>query len=209
MNLSAGGVYAILDAGTVPADQRITSAQAALSGGARMLQYRDKCSDAETARTHAAKLLSACQRAGVPLIINDDVALAAAIGADGVHLGRADSTVAEARERLGPSAIIGATCHASLDAAIAAARDGASYVSFGRFFASATKPHAPPADLSILGQARAHLSLPVVAIGGIDADNGGSLIAAGADWLAASGAIFRAQDVHGAAGRIAGLFCNR
>lgn len=206
MNLAAGGLYAILDAGAVPAAHRAAAAEAALAGGAGMLQYRDKSGDPAAARASAEALLAVCRNTGAPLIINDDIDTADIIGADGVHLGRTDTAVAAARERLGPSAIIGATCHASVDAAALAVRDGASYVSFGRFFPSRTKPGAPPADRTVLEQARQRLSLPIVAIGGVDTDNGASLIAAGADWLAVSNAIFGAGDVRAAAARLAALF---
>lgn len=206
MMLPPRGVYAILDAGTAPCDDLVTLAEAALVGGARMLQYRDKAHDQNTAYANARALLTICRHAGVPLIINDDVALTATIGADGVHLGQTDTNIAHARRHLGAGAIIGATCHASPSAATTAARAGASYVSFGRFFASGTKPDAPPADLAVLEQARKNLSLPLVAIGGVDADNGASLLSAGADWLAISAAIFGATDVRAATAEIAALF---
>lgn len=202
----AGGLYAILDVGTAPATEPVGLAQAALASGAAMLQLRDKVSAPARRHEHARRLLDLCCAAGVPLLINDEVALAADVGAHGVHLGQNDATLAGARQQLGADAIIGVTCHASLEAAHEAARAGASYVSFGRFFASRTKPGAPPADPSILTLARQQLSLPVVAIGGVNADNGGALIAAGADWLAVSGALFGADDVRQAAARIAGLF---
>lgn len=206
MELPAHGLYGILDADTVPARNHVQAAEAALAGGIGMLQYRDKHSDAATTASHARALLAACRQANVPFIVNDAVETAAAIGADGVHLGQADTAVADARNQLGCEAIIGATCHANLDAALAAARAGADYVSFGRFFASTTKPDAPPANPAILEQASKRLAVPVVAIGGVDADNGRILLNAGADWLAVSGAVFGATDQRAAAANIAGLF---
>src|SRR6185295_837555 len=123
---------------------------AALAGGAKLIQYRDKAGDPETRRDSATRLLALCRAQGARLIINDDVELAAAIGADGVHLGAHDTPLAEARRRLGPGAIIGTSCANRLERGLAAQEAGASYVAFGRFFASRTKPDAPQADVALL-----------------------------------------------------------
>ncbi|WP_256364086.1 thiamine phosphate synthase [Rhodanobacter sp. C01] len=177
----------------------------ALAGGARLLQYRDKSAD--TARRHAEAfaLRQLCTTHAVPLIINDDVALAHAVAADGVHLGRDDDDTAAARAVLGEGAIIGVSCYDSLPRAQTAARAGASYIAFGAFFASPTKPLAPHAPLDLLRQSAA-LGVPRVAIGGITPDNAASLVKAGADYLAVISAIFGAADVRAAARRFTDLY---
>jgi thiamine-phosphate pyrophosphorylase len=131
-----------------------TCAQA-LEGGARVLQYRDKTRDASRRLDEARALQSLCARFAVPLIVNDDVELAAAIGAAGVHLGEDDDDLAPARARLGAQAIIGVSCYDSLERARHFAAAGADYLAFGAFFPSPTKPHARRASLDLLRDARA------------------------------------------------------
>jgi thiamine-phosphate pyrophosphorylase len=138
-------------------------------------------------------LLALCQANQVPLVINDDWQLAADIGAAGAHLGRDDGALAQARRGLGPAAILGASCYDQLDLALKAHEAGASYVAFGAFFESGTKPLARRAPLALLAQARA-FGLPTVAIGGITPDNAPVLLAAGADLIAVLGAVFEAAD---------------
>ncbi|RMF15814.1 MAG: thiamine phosphate synthase [Gammaproteobacteria bacterium] len=183
-------LYALLDAGSVPTAQLLDWADAALTAGVGLLQYRDKHADRELRHARATALVARAADTRTPLLINDDVELAREVGASGVHVGRDDTPVARARARLGASAIIGATCHDKLSLAVQAVREGASYVAFGRFFPSGTKPGAPPADLSVLHRAR-QLGVPVVAIGGIDLTNAQQVLSAGADWLAVSGALFQ------------------
>lgn len=201
------GLYAITSE-AICADAAILPrrVEAALKGGAVLIQYRDKKSDAATKRDKAIRLLELCRRYRVPLIINDDTALATAIGADGVHLGRSDGTVVEARRQLGAQAIVGATCGNSLERAQAAIAQGASYVGFGRFFESRTKPEAPPAEIELLGRARAQLQVPICAIGGLTPDNAGRVITAGADLVAAVGGVFGALDIEATAHTYAKLF---
>lgn len=196
------GLYAITDG---PRADLIVAAQAALRGGAAVLQYRDKTDATERRTSEATALLELCRRHGVPLIVNDDVELAAAIGADGVHLGADDDSITAARARLGGEAIIGVSCYASLERARAAAATGADYLAFGAFFASPTKPAAVRANIELL-QAAKPLGLPLVAIGGITPDNTQPLIAAGADFVAAISGIFRGGDPAEAAHRYAALF---
>ena len=196
------GLYAITDG---PRADLQAIAEAALSGGAGMLQYRDKTADLARRRAEATALQALCRTHGVPLIINDDVALAAVVGAAGVHLGELDVDIATARARLGPDAIIGASCYDSLQRARQLAAAGADYLAFGAFFPSPTKPHARHAAPSLLREA-AVLGLPRVAIGGITPDNGGALIDAGADLLAVVSGVFGATDVRAAAHRYAILF---
>lgn len=190
------GLYAITDADLMPDDATLHAAvSAALRGGARIIQYRDK-SDDHSKRLRQARLLAAlCRAAEVPLLINDDVALAAACGAAGVHLGQSDAALTAARRQLGPEAIIGITCHDQLPLALEAEAGSADYVAFGAFFPSRTKPGALPAPLSLLHQARSQLNCPIVAIGGLSVDNAEQVIAGGADMIAVIHALFAQPDI--------------
>ncbi len=178
--------------------------QQALAGGARLVQYRDSGVEGARRQAEALALRVLCSQHGVPLIIEGDVALASALAADGVHLGPQDDA-GMARAMLGAESIIGVSCGDSLQRAQAAARAGASYLSFGVFFESSTKPGAPHAPFELLRQSAA-LGLPRVAIGGITPDNGAALVAAGADYLAAIGALFALGDVRAAAQRFTDLY---
>ncbi|MGH8565213.1 MAG: thiamine phosphate synthase [Gammaproteobacteria bacterium] len=201
------GLYAIADA---ICDERAVSE--AIAGGAVVVQYRAKSKSSEERRRQALVLRRVCHRLKVPLIVNDDPALARTVGADGVHLGRSDATYAIAREVLGPAAIIGVSCYDDLERASEAAAAGADYVAFGSFYPSASKPGAVRAEPALLNRARRRrLSIPVVAIGGITPQNGGRLIGAGADLLAVIGGVFGGcdhpeADPRAAARRYAGLF---
>ncbi|WP_022974854.1 thiamine phosphate synthase [Nevskia ramosa] len=191
MNGSPRGLYAVTPDALADNPSRLLAAcAAALVGGAVLLQYRDKRSAPARREQNAIALLALCRAHGGRLIINDDAALAARIGADGAHLGASDGSLSEARARLGPQALIGASCGDSLARAETAIVAGASYVAFGRYFASNTKPDAPPASLATLTAARSRLVVPLCAIGGITPDNGALLITAGADWLAAVDGLF-------------------
>ena len=176
-----------------------------LDGGAQLLQYRDKTIDHTRRLTEAAALLNLCRRYGTPLIINDDIELAHAVGAHGVHLGESDDDIEQARAVLGAAAIIGVSCYDSLERAQSAATAGASYIAFGAFYSSPTKPLTRPASPMLLYQT-ANLGIPRVAIGGITPDNGGSLIDAGADYLAVISAVFGATNIRAAAQRFAHLY---
>jgi thiamine-phosphate pyrophosphorylase len=179
---------------------------AALKGGAAIIQYRNKALDAHLGAHQACELFKLSKQAGVPFIVNDDVELALRIGADGVHLGKTDGSIAAARARLGAGKIIGASCYNDLDLARRAEQEGADYVAFGSFFASPTKPHAVPAPLGLLGEAKRSLALPVCAIGGITLENARQLIGAGADMVAVISALFNAADVVSAAQQFSQLF---
>ena len=139
------------------------------------------------------------------LIVNDDASLAAEIGADGVHVGEDDASIVAAREIVGPDRLVGASCYNDLERARAAVAAGADYIAFGSFFPSTVKPNARRAELEFLGPARA-LDVPVIAIGGITADNTPTLLGAGADAVAVITAVFDAPDVEAAARAIAVRF---
>jgi thiamine-phosphate pyrophosphorylase len=185
------GLYAITDSQLL-AGRFLSHVEAALEGGVRLLQYRDKSDDDARRLREAQALLKLCERYGTELVINDDAELAARLGV-GVHLGQTDGPLTPARALLGRQAIIGSTCHASLDLAAQAASEGASYVAFGRFFNSVTKPGAPAADVGLLAQARAQVKLPLAVIGGITLDNAAPLVAHGADLLAVINGLFGAD----------------
>lgn len=178
-------LYAITDSANFREARLYAVVEQLLEGGCQLLQYRDKTTDHARRRREAGVLAQLCQHHGAALIINDDIGLARHCGAQGVHLGQSDSTLALARQRLGSDAIIGITCHASIALAASAAAGGASYLAFGRFFNSQTKPQAPAAPLELLATARARWpELPRVAIGGIGLANAAQVLKAGADYTA-------------------------
>lgn len=198
--LPARGLYAVTSqticANPVLLEQAVT---AALRGGAVMIQYRDKHSDPATHRSNALRLQALCREAGVLLVVNDGpLALVGQQGLNGIHLGAGDAAIGAARAAL-PKAVIGATCGQSLLRAEQAARDGASYLAFGAFYPSATKPEALSASIDLLQQARQQFALPLCAIGGITPDNAAPLIAAGAAYIAAVEGVFGQGDIEAAA----------
>lgn len=189
-------LYAITDSHLMPGKKLITGVTAALEGGCRLVQYRDKSLDHQRRLAESLELLAVCRAYDARLIINDDLQLAKTINAHGVHLGQGDGDPRAARALLGDDAVIGVTCHASLALARQAIKNGASYVAFGRFFASNTKPDAPPAPLSLLNEARRELGdIPIVAIGGITLANAPRILTAGADMLAISHNLFAAENI--------------
>ena len=184
----------------------LTQTAAALAGGVKLVQYRNKTAGKNLRCEQAAALRELCRRHNAALIINDHVELACEIDADGVHVGADDASVAAARARLGSGKIIGASCYKDLQLGLAAAAQGADYVAFGSFYASAVKPGAARAPLSILQAARQQVALPVVAIGGITLNNAGELIRAGASAVAVISALFAAPDIEAAARSFHRLF---
>lgn len=200
------GLYAITDSKLLSPERMVEAVALAIQGGAEMIQYRDKGDDPMRRQWEAADLSNLCRPLGVPLIINDDVELAVEIMAKGVHLGKDDADIASARQKLPPNSIIGVSCYNDLNRAIEAEKAGADYVAFGSFFPSPTKPNAPRADIELIRQAKQKLTIPVVAIGGITADNGAPLVEAGADMLAVITDVFGQADITAAAARIAKLF---
>lgn len=200
------GLYVLADTSLVKPAKLAAATAAAIEGGAKLVQYRDKSGDNVRRWRDANRLLRLCRDAGIGLIVNDDVDLAAALGADGVHLGRDDAVPTVAKTRLPRGAIIGVSCYDSLARAEHAQAAGATYVAFGSFFPSTTKPNAARAPIGLLVAARKRLLVPIVAIGGINANNGGELIHVGADFLAVAAAVIAAGDISAAARRIAALF---
>ena len=191
MSFPNRGLYAITQTEHKSCDTVVREVEAALRGGAVVVQYRDK--QPQDAEHLASQLLKLCQQYKVPLLINDDVDLALKIGADGVHIGIDDGSINRARQRLGEQAIIGVSCYDSVEQAQQAQAQGATYVAFGRFFPSSSKPLALPARLETLRLAKQMLAIPIVAIGGILPENGSLLLKAGADLLAVIGGLFADQ----------------
>lgn len=179
--------------------------RAALAGGARVLQYRNKRSDAARRLEHALGLSALCQNAGATFIVNDDVALALEVEADGVHLGHTDGDIAAARRRLGAKRLLGASCYNRLELAAPLIAAGADHVAFGSVYPSTTKPDAVRAGLGLFAAARA-LGVPLVAIGGITLDNAAPVIAAGVDAIAVISDLFDAPDITARAAALGALF---
>ena len=206
------GLYAITDAHLMPEPVFLARAEAALRGGARILQYRDKgdvVTDARRRRMQAGALRELCAQYGALFVVNDDPRLARVVGAPALHVGAEDAPPAALRAQFGRAILIGVSCYGSVPQAQEAATQGADYVAFGSFFASPSKPQAPVVSVDVLTAARAMIDLPIVAIGGITEANGCALIAAGADALAVISGVFAADDVEGAARRLTALFSNR
>lgn len=206
MNYPLRGLYVITEDRQLGPDRLVASVEAALRGGARLVQYRDKSGDHARRLAEARALAAICRTFAVPLLINDDVELAVAAAADGVHLGRDDPDPAGARARLPTGSLIGVSCYDRFELARAAAANGADYIAFGSFFPSPTKPHAVRAHTELLRRARRELRLPTVAIGGISPENGAALVQAGADMLAVVSAVFAASDVTAATQAFAPCF---
>ncbi len=201
------GLYAITSPELTTDEKLLQAVEAAIRGGAQIIQYRNKQASATQQYQQAGELALLCQQHEVCFIINDDAQLAKAVAADGVHVGRDDGKIENARRMLGPQAIIGVSCYNHLENAHKAIAEGADYVAFGRFFASKTKPDAVPADLSLLEAAARQLKVPIVAIGGIKQDNAQQLIQRGADAVAVIHDLFHdEQQIYHTARIYQGLF---
>src|SRR5438093_2595777 len=179
------GLYAITDTHLIPRERFVETVEAAVRGGATLVQLREK----ETPRAEIVRLgravLEVTRRYGALLIVNDHPTIAKEIGADGVHVGREDPPVAETRALLGPGVIIGASCYGDIARAVAAEQEGADYVAFGTPFPSPTKPgKRTDMTLGIFQEAKRRVHVPVFAIGGITPANAKQVIDAGADGVA-------------------------
>ena len=187
----------------------VARVNAALEGGTRLLQYRNKAASHELKLDQARALRTLCSARGCALIVNDAVEVALAVGADGVHLGAGDARIADARERVGTGMLIGVSCYNDLQTAVMAEAAGADYVAFGSFFPSSVKREAVHAPLELLSQAKRAIGLPIVAIGGITLENAPRLLTAGADAVAVITAVFCALDVQAASRAFGELFESR
>lgn len=205
MSTRIAGLYAITP-DLADTEDLLRRVRAALAGGARVLQYRNKTATPELRLAQARALQSLCAEFAVPLIINDDVALAIAVDAAGVHLGGADGDLAAARARLGPGKLLGASCYDRIELATAAINAGADHIAFGSFFASGIKPDAVRPSVDLIARAKQQYKLPVVAIGGITPQNAPQLLAAGVDAVAVITALFAAADVAATANEFQLLF---
>lgn len=183
--------------------------EAALRGDTRLVQYRNKAADRGTRERQAGMLVTLCASYGARLIVNDDVSVAAATGAHGVHVGRDDGGAANARRILGATAIIGVSCYNEPNRATEAAAAGADYIAFGSFFASSVKPDAVRASPALIGPARLSTGLPVVGIGGITLQNAPELVAAGIDAVAVISALWNAPDIERTSREFCALFVRK
>ena len=195
------GLYAITPdiADTAELARRV---EQALKAGVALLQYRNKAISKDRRLLQARELAPLARGYGVPFIVNDDVDIALAVGANGAHLGQDDGDLAAARAQLSGK-IVGTSCYADLDKAKAAVRAGADYVAFGSVFPSPTKPQAVRAPLSLFGH---NLGVPLCAIGGITIENAPQLVAAGASLLAVISDLFEAPDIAARAAQYRRLF---
>ncbi|MBC7414687.1 MAG: thiamine phosphate synthase [Herminiimonas sp.] len=189
-------------------DRLLAVTEAALQGGANLLQYRHKTADAALRLAQATALLALCRRFGKPFIVNDHVDLCLSIGADGVHVGGTDAAIAVVRAEVGPDLIVGASCYGDLALAKAAHAAGASYVAYGGFYPSRVKKYPVTTDIGILAQSRVELPLPMVVIGGMTPENAAPLVDAGTDMVAAISSVYLADDPEQAAASFVALFAN-
>jgi thiamine-phosphate pyrophosphorylase len=199
------GLYAITPE-TSDFAQQLQQVEAALSGGCRLLQYRDKTSLPAERVSRARALRALTSRFQARLLINDDLALAVLVEADGVHLGQDDGNLLAARAILGPDKVLGASCYADFSLAEKAAAAGADYVAFGAVYPSPTKPLAATAPVDLFWHAQSTLTAARCAIGGITVDNAAPLIAAGAGLLAVITDLFSAPDIAARAAAYQRLF---
>lgn len=190
MKTQLQGLYAITDAALMPPKKFSSMAEAALAAGVSIMQYRDKSSDSKKRLRQATELKILCQKYHSVLIINDDIALAAEVDADGVHIGKSDSSLNNARQQLGKNKIIGISCYNQLSLAEQAIQMGADYIAFGSFFSSTVKPDAPKATPSLITSIKSSYNIPVCCIGGITTENCATLLNAKADMLAVISDIF-------------------
>ncbi len=200
------GLYAITDENLIPEADFVATIEKVLAGGAAIIQYRDKSSNKERRFEQASALRKLCDKHHSILIINDDIALAKSVNADGVHLGMDDMAIQEARSLLGNDAIIGVSCYNQLERAREAQRLGADYIAFGAMYVSPTKPKAAAATPALIAESKEQIELPVCAIGGITENNAQEIIDAGADMIAVISGLFGARDIEAAARTLAGLY---
>ena len=202
------GIYLITDrqlslARQMPIENMV---QQAIEGGVRLIQYRNKQSSLSTKKYEAAIVAKLCRAHNVTFLVNDDIDIALAVDADGVHIGQDDTSLTKARALLGPDKIIGVSCYNSFDLAKQAQTDGADYVAFGRFYPSRSKPNASPATIDTLQKACQQLDMPICAIGGITPLNAPNLLNNGAHMLAVIHSILASPNIRRAAQEFTDLF---
>jgi thiamine-phosphate pyrophosphorylase len=204
-SFNISGLYAITP-DIANTDLLVKKVEAALQGGASILQYRNKQANHRLQTQQVRAILPLCRQYQVPLIINDSVKLCLTLDADGVHLGEDDSNLAEVKARLGKDKILGASCYNRFDLAVQAQQAGVDYVAFGACFASSTKPNAPVASLDLFTRAKSELNISTVSIGGITLENAVLTIQAGASAIAVINAIFNVDDVKSTCFQFSELF---
>ncbi len=187
------GLYVIADAECIGKNEIIGKTKEVLIAGVKILQYRDKINSQKDRYNIAEQLRNLTHDHACLLIINDEAELAQSIDADGVHLGKDDDSIEWARNLLGDSKIIGASCYAQLENAYPAISASADYIAFGSFYPSATKPNAPLANTDLIIKAKQQFDIPVCAIGGITPKNASNILNTGADMIAVISAIFNAS----------------
>lgn len=205
LRLGVSGLYAITP-DMADTEKLCDAIQQALSGGVNWLQYRNKKADSRLRFTQAVKVRQLCRQFQTPLIINDYLDLAVEVDAEGLHIGGDDISLSVARHHFGRDKVIGVSCYNQLDRAVEAEEAGADYVAFGAFYPTTTKVNAVQASVDLLTDARKKLNIPIVAIGGVNLDNAGDLIAGGCDAVAVSQALFGAPDVRSTAQNFSELF---
>ncbi len=184
------GLYAITNETLMPENRFLSMAEAAISSGISVLQYRDKSANFAKKLRQATALKKLCNKHNVIFIINDDVELTKKTNADGIHIGKNDLTLENIRKQLGSKKIIGVSCYNQLSLAEAAATAGADYIAFGSFFGSSIKPDAPKASIDLIASFKKTHNTPLCCIGGITSENCHSLTDAGADMVAVISDIF-------------------
>jgi len=200
------GLYAITDENLISEENFELAITSALQGGSRIIQYRDKSDNQKKKLQQASRLRSLCTQYHAICIINDDIELAIAINADGIHLGRDDISITQARKRLGVNSLIGISCYNDLDLALSAEKNQANYVAFGAIFSSPTKPNTSNAELSLITAAKEQLSIPVCAIGGITEKNISQAIEHGADMAAVISGLFSSDNIKNTASILSNKF---
>lgn len=196
------GLYVLTDARLHDYASWPERVEQVILGGAKIIQLRDKSLSDDKLQPIALLIQEVCRFYNTPVFMNDRIHLARKLAFDGVHIGKHDTSMRAAREYLGNNVMIGISCYRSIHQALQASKAGADYVAFGRMFTSQTKPSSPRCSLGIIRQAKNICTAPVVAIGGIDANNVQHIIRSGADMAAVTHAVFNASDPQQAANKI-------
>lgn len=204
MSQLLNGLYVITDEYLTPDETVHSYVEDALTAGASIVQYRNKTKSDEEVEKICQILQSLCRRHNVPFIIDDRPHLAAKIGADGLHIGKNDMSIQEAR-KVFPEGIIGVSCYGSIKKAKEAQEEGANYVAFGSFFPSPTKPHSGVISMNVLHKAKEALDIPICAIGGISRTNIGQIAATQTDMISVVSAAFKGNTKENVANLIKGM----